>query len=55
MPWLQALDKAYQAKLGELGLLISNAVLAGVAPGSLKNGDRVLKRMQKQFRSMAGL
>lgn len=55
MDWLLSIEKANQRRQGELGLLMSNAVLAGTAPGALKNGDKTLKKMQKHFKTMAGV
>lgn len=55
LAWLMALDRAHQRAQGELGLILSNAVLAGTAPGALKNGDKTLKKMQKHFKTMAGV
>jgi hypothetical protein len=47
------LDEAWRKCQGESAIIMSDAVLAGTAPGSLKNGDRVAKKIRKHFQNLA--
>lgn len=51
--WLMLLDEAWRKSQGESALMISDAVLAGTAPGALKNGDRVAKKIRNHFQKLA--
>ncbi|MFM7101953.1 MAG: hypothetical protein ACKO3N_12370 [Verrucomicrobiota bacterium] len=55
LPWLRMLERAAGQVGAEKALMQLNAVLAAVAPGSLKNGDQLLRRIQNEFRRQAGL
>lgn len=49
------LDEAWRKSQGESALIMSDAVLAGTAPGALKNGDRVAKKIRNHFQKLAEL
>lgn len=49
------LERAAGQVGAEKALMQLNAVLAAVAPGSLKNGDQLLRKIQNEFRRQAGL
>lgn len=49
------LDEAWRKSQGETALIMVDAVMAGTAPGALKNGDRVTKQIRKSFQKMADL
>jgi hypothetical protein len=47
------LDEAWRKSQGEAALVLIDAIMAGTAPGALKNGDRIRKQIRKSFQKMA--
>ena len=53
--WLQTLLRVASEERATQALLNLHATLGAVAPGSLKNGDRILKRTEERLARSAGL
>lgn len=55
LAWLQLLDAAAVRDTAEKAMIQTNAIVAAVAPMVSRQGESVSRRIQKEFRRMAGM
>jgi hypothetical protein len=55
LAWLQLLDAAAVRDTAEKAMIQTNAIVAAVAPMVSRQGEPVSRRIQKEFRRMAGM
>ncbi len=55
LTWLKLLDAAAVRDAAENAMIQTNAIVAAVAPMVSRQGEQVSRRVQKEFRRMAGM